>query len=76
MEDFDYKKFLTENKLTTNSRMLKELRDIPNDLKDDKEFYNKLREVIKFGMDKWDADAGDVWQAISDHSKFYGGINH
>jgi hypothetical protein len=73
MEDFNYKKFLTENKLTTNSRKLNELRDIPKDLKDDKEFYDKLRGVIQFGMDKWKADAGDVWQAISAHSKFYGG---
>ena len=46
---------------------------IPNDIKDDKEFYDKLREVIKFGMDKFDADAIDVWAAIGSHIKFYGG---
>ncbi|MDB4343442.1 hypothetical protein OAA15_00315 [bacterium] len=72
MEDFDYRKFITENKLTPNSRKLNELRGIPKDLKDDKEFYDKLKGVIQFGMDKWDADAGDIWQAISSHSKFYG----
>lgn len=71
MEDFDYKKFLIENKLTTNSRMLKENEEqIPEDIKANFSFDARDNSPkVKFGrtitelyemMDEWGIRFGDV----------------
>tara|TARA_R110000868_G_scaffold76573_4_gene220145 strand:+ start:3575 stop:3817 length:243 start_codon:yes stop_codon:yes gene_type:complete len=73
LHNIEQANMLAEQRYLEPKQRLNELRDIPHDIKDDTEFYNMLRGVIKFGMDKWQCDAGDVWAAIASHSKFYGG---
>jgi len=72
MNDFDIKKFLTENKMTRNSRLLKEettyqFSEYDFDIKKNPEFYSKVVEIVKNDSDMTDEEIDAKIEAATDY---------